>query len=71
MVAICPACKYEYEVEHGKYQCGICGTKFFIFKDGRIEIAAPAPVPEERATAPIPVVAAIPVVTPIPAKKQG
>ncbi len=51
MIAVCPGCKYEYDVENGKYQCGICGTKFFFFKDGRTEIAANSPAPSLPGTA--------------------
>lgn len=45
MIVSCPACKYEYEVESGKYQCGICGVKFFAFRNGLVELAANSPVP--------------------------
>ena len=40
MIARCPNCLYGYEVEsHGKYRCGVCGKKFFLFRNGAIESA--------------------------------
>ena len=40
MIAKCPNCKFEYEVEsNGKYLCGVCEKKFFFFKDGTTELA--------------------------------
>ena len=40
MIARCPKCQHEYNVDsNGKYQCGICEKKFFVYPDGFIEDA--------------------------------
>ena len=40
MTAICPGCKQEYQLEsNGKYQCGVCNKKFFLFLNGSVEDA--------------------------------
>jgi hypothetical protein len=34
MNAKCPFCSYPYEVEEeGKFQCGICGSRFYVFPE--------------------------------------
>ena len=38
MRAVCPACKTGYDISKpGKYQCGVCGKKFFVFESSAAE----------------------------------